>query len=155
MKRLMQLIPIGAMALLAACVQRSESGPQMPEGADIVVTATGPASPIASGKSAEFKIKVRNTGPNDASDVTIVDTIGAQSVLVSMHCQATGGAVCPDPVGLMMKVPRLPTGDELDFVVTLKLADLPAGIIIDSMLANFDKDGDPNNNSIAIDAVVR
>jgi len=146
---------IGAMAPLSACVQRSPGGAQLPEGADIVVTASGPKSPIASGTSAAFRIKVFNAGPKDASDVTIVDTIGAQSMLVSMSCTATGGAVCPDPVALNMKVPTLPKGDELDFVVTLKLADLRTGIIIDSLVADFDKDGDPNNNSIAVDAVVR
>jgi hypothetical protein len=155
MKRLMPVIFICAMAPLAACVQRSEGGVQTPDGADIVVTATGPTLPIASGKSAEFHIKVVNAGPNDASDVKILDTVGAQSMLVSMKCTAKGDAVCPDPVGLTMQVPRLPKGDELDFVVTLKLASLPTGIIIDSLSANFDKDGDPNNNSIAVDAVVR
>jgi len=155
MKRSICVVLIGAMALLSACVQRSPDGPQLPEGADIVVTATSPQSPIASGKSAEFRIKVFNAGPKDASNVTIIDTIGAQSKLVSMSCTATGTAVCPDPVTLSMKVPTLPKGDELDFVVTLKLADLPTGIIIDSLVANFDKDGDPNNNSVAVDAVVR
>jgi uncharacterized repeat protein (TIGR01451 family) len=155
MKRVVPAILIGAMTLLTGCVQRSEGGTQVPDGADIVVTATGPTAPIGRGKSAEFRIKVANAGPHDATDVTIIDTIGTQSVLVAMSCTATGGAVCPDPVGLTMKVPTLPKGDELDFVVTLKLAALPTGIIIDSLVANFDKDGDPNNNSIAVDAVVR
>jgi len=155
MKRIIHVILIVAPTLLSACVQRSEGGTQAPDGADIVVTATGPTAPIARGKSAQFNIKVVNAGPQDASDVTIVDTIGTQSVLVALTCTATGSAVCPDPVALTMKVPTLPKGDELDFAVTLRLADLPTGIIIDSLVAHYDKDGDPNNNSIAVDAVVR
>ena len=155
MKRMVQVILIVAPTLLTACVQRSEGGTQTPDGADIVVTATGPTTPLARGQSAQFNIKVLNTGPHDASDVTIVDTIGTQSALVAITCTATRSAACPDPVGLAMKVPTLPKGGELDFVVTLRLADLPTGIIIDSLVANFDKDFDPNNNSIAVDAVVR
>lgn len=155
MKRMRHVIFIGGLALLAGCVQRSEGGTHPLEGADIVVTATGPTAPIPRGQAAEFRIKVSNAGPQDASDVTIVDTVGAQSVLVSMSCTSTGTAVCPDPVRLTMKLPTLRKGDELDFVVTLKLADLPTGTIVDSLTANFDKDYDPNNNSIAVDAVVR
>jgi uncharacterized repeat protein (TIGR01451 family) len=143
------------IVLLAACVQRGDGGAQNSQAADIVVTATGPTAPIASGESAEFRIKVANAGPNDASNVSIVDTVGVQSKLVSMTCMALGRAICPSPVGVSMMVTKLPNGSSLNFIVTLKLADMATGTIVNSLVANFDKDDEPNNNSVAIDAIVR
>lgn len=144
------------VVLLAGCVQRSDSQSHMiANGADIVVTATGPTAPIPSGKSAEFAIKVTNAGPNDATGVHILDTIGVQSKLVSMSCSASNGATCPSPLDLSMVVPKLPNGGSLHFLVTLKLPENATGTIVNSFAANYDLDGDPNNNSVAIDAVVR
>lgn len=148
-------ILVFGVVLTAACVQRGESTAQGSQGADIVVTATGPKEPVASGGSAEFRIKVANAGPNDATDVRIVDTVGVQSKLVSLTCAAERTAVCPTPLGVSMMVPKLPDGSALDFVVTLKLADAATGTIVNSMAATFDQDRDPNNNSVAIDVLVR
>lgn len=145
------------VAALTACVQRSESMANMQTvGADIVVTAASPAAPIATGEGAEFAIRVVNAGPHDADDVRIVDTVGAQSQLVSVTCSASAGAECPKDLGLSMVVPRLPNGGGLDFRVTLKLADANAtGNILNSAVATYALDGDPNNNAVAMDAVVR
>jgi len=156
MTKIRDSILMAAIALLAACVQRNDS--RVNDGAhaaDIVVTATGPTSPLTSGQSAVFDIKVANAGPNDASGVSIVDTVGVQSELVSMTCQAQGNAICPSPLGLSMTAPKLPNGSSLNFVVTLKLASSATGTIVNSVVASFDKDTDPNNNSVAIDATVR
>ena len=150
------LIFIASLVAATGCVQRSDNrAVVVPQAADIVVTGTGPAAPIASGASAEFEIKVANAGPNDASDVKIIDTIGAQSKLVRMTCVAQGGAICPANVGASMVVPKLPNGSSLNFVVALQLSGIATGTIVNSMVAEFDKDADPNNNSIAVDALVR
>lgn len=147
-------IIVFGVALVAACVQR-ENGTQGLQGADIIVTATAPKEPVARGASAEFQIRVANAGPNDASDVRIVDTVGAQSKLVSLTCTAERAATCPAPLGVLMTVPKLPSGSALNFVVTLKLADLATGTIVNSLAAAYDGDTDPNNNSVAIDVLVR
>jgi uncharacterized repeat protein (TIGR01451 family) len=150
------LILIASLVSAGACVQRSNVAAGVaPQAADIIVTGTGPAAPIASGASAEFAIKVANAGPNDAADVKIIDTIGAQSKLVSMACTAQGGAICPSDIGVSMVVPKLPNGSSLNFVVVLQLSGSATGTIVNSMVAQFDKDVDPNNNSIAVDALVR
>jgi uncharacterized repeat protein (TIGR01451 family) len=141
---------------LAGCLQHSDGRPHISsDGADVVVTTVGPAPRIVSGRSADFTIKVANAGPNDALDVRIIDTVGRQSKLVSITCQAAGGSICPSPVGLSMVVPKLPSGGSLSFLVTLKLADSPTGTIVNSMVATYDRDSDPNNNSVTADAVVR
>ena len=147
---------LAALLLLAGC-ERHESARTRDtrREADLVVTAAGPTAPVASGQSAEFHIRVTNAGPHDAADVRIINTIGAQSELVSMTCNAEGPAICPNPIAQSMLVPTLPNGGVLTFTVTLKLANRATGIIVDAMAANFAGDFDPNNNSVAVDAVVR
>ncbi len=148
---------LAALLMLVAGCKRHEDA-QTRESrweADLVVTAAGPTAPVASGESAEFRIRVTNAGPHDASNVRILNTIGAQSELVSMTCNAEGPATCPNPIAQSMQVPTLPNGGVLTFTVTLKLANRATGIIVDAMAANFAGDFDPNNNSVAVDAVVR
>ena len=157
MIRIRDSILMAAIVLPAACTQRSTDGPHdRPKGvADIVVTSMGTPAPITSGENAVFTIRVANAGPNDASNVKIIHTIGVHSQLVSMTCAAKGSAVCPEPLGISMLVPKLPNGGSLDFVITLKLADSATGTVVDSLVANFDLDDDPNNNSVVVDVLVR
>jgi uncharacterized repeat protein (TIGR01451 family) len=141
---------------LAGCVQRNEGNIQLggPE-ADLIVSVTGPEAPIARGANAEFVVKVINAGPNDAANVHIVDVVGVKSTLVSLTCEATGGAACPQPPSLSMLMPKFPKGGELDFHVTLRLADNATGTIVNSFVATYDFDREPNNNSVAMDVLVR
>jgi uncharacterized repeat protein (TIGR01451 family) len=148
------LILILAVASLAACAQRSENAGPLEGGADIVVTGQAPTEPIASGQSAVFTIKVANAGPNDAESVRIVDTVGVHSKLISVTCTGEG-ASCPSPLGLSMVTPKLPKGSALHFVVTVKLADIPTGTIVNGLVASYDQDPDPNTNSVSLDAIVR
>ena len=144
------------VALLGACVQRSRGHTMhVTNAADIVVTGSGPAAAIARGESAKFTIKVANAGPNDATNIKITETIGTQSELVSMTCEAVHGAVCPDTLGSAMTVPKLPYDGSLSFAVTLKLPAQATGTIVNSLSASSEQDGDPNNNSVAVDVAVR
>ena len=142
------------IVLIGGCVQR-DSGHTGPHGADVVVTATGPEAPISVGHAAAFAIKVANNGPDDALDVKLLDTVGVQSKLVSMTCAAAGAVVCPTPVGVSMFVPKLPNGSSMNFVVTLRLDGSDTGTIVNSLVAQLKDDPDPNNNSVAMDVLVR
>jgi uncharacterized repeat protein (TIGR01451 family) len=148
------LILILAVASLAACVKRNENAGPLEGGADIVVTGQAPTEPIASGQSAVFTIKVANAGPNDAESIRIQDTVGVHAKLVSVTCTGEG-ASCPSPLGLSMVAPKLPKGSALHFVVTVKLADIPTGTIVNGLVASYDQDPDPNTNSVSLDAIVR
>ena len=147
---------LAGLVCLAGCVQRSEGNIQLggPE-ADLVVSVAGPDAPIAKGTNAEFVVKVVNAGPHDAANVHIVDVVGVKSKLVSMSCVATGDAECPQPLNLAMLMPTLPKGGALDFHVVLRLADNATGTIVNSFVATYDFDRDPNNNSVAMDVLVR
>jgi len=150
------LSTLSAAVGLSACVQRSD-GDEIPglKPADIVVTGTGPTNSIARGENAEFDIDVLNAGPNDATNVRLIDTVGSQSTFVSITCVAASGAVCPSSIGEKMAVPTLPHDGSLKFTVKLKLADDSTGTIINSFSAGYDQDNDPNNNAIAADVAVR
>lgn len=150
------LLLVIAAPLVTACVQRSDGSARSGMNpADIVVTADPVTAPVAPGKSVTFVIKVANAGPGDADDVRIVNTVGTQSALLSMTCAASAGAQCPDKLAGTIVVPNLKHDTSLTFNVSLKLAGLSTGTIIDSLVATYDKDADPNNNSVAVDAMVR
>jgi uncharacterized repeat protein (TIGR01451 family) len=139
---------------LAGCVKRTESVGPLDGGADIIVTGQGPSVPIASGQNALFTIRVANAGPNDADGVRLEDTVGVHSKLQTITCTGEGAA-CPNPLALSMVVPKMPKGTALNFVFTVKLADIPTGTIINSLVASYDQDPDPNTNSVSLDAIVR
>jgi hypothetical protein len=54
-----------------------------------------------------------------------------------------------------MLMPTFPKGGGLDFHVVLRLADNATGTIVNSFVATYDFDRDPNNNSVAMDVLVR
>jgi hypothetical protein len=54
-----------------------------------------------------------------------------------------------------MVAPKLSKGAALHFVVTVKLADIPTGTIVNGLVASYDQDPDPNTNSVSLDALVR
>ena len=147
---------LAGFVCLAGCVQRSDGNVQLGgDEADIIVSVADPVSPIAKGTSAEFVVKVSNAGPHDATNVHVVDVVGVQSNLVSMSCTATGAAECPQPLSLAMLLPTFPKGGALDFHVVLRLADNTTGTIVNSLVATYDFDRNPNNNSVAMDVLVR
>jgi uncharacterized repeat protein (TIGR01451 family) len=153
---LIRSLTLAGLVCVAGCVQRSEGNIELggPE-ADLIVSVAGPDSPINRGTNAEFVVKVNNAGPHDAANVHIVDVVGVKSKLVSMSCVASGDAKCPEPLSLAMLMPTFPKGGALDFHVVLRLADNATGTIVNSFVATYDFDRDPNNNSVAMDVLVR
>lgn len=133
--------------LLAAC-----GGGSGRRGADLVVTGTGPTSQVLGGTSAVFVMTVTNAGPDNASNVKINDLVGNQLALTSITCNAAGGAVCPDVVGVSMTVPTLPVGSSLVFTVTVQLSPTAKGTIANSMSAQDDGEHDQSNNQFTVTA---
>jgi large repetitive protein len=65
--------------------------------ADLVLTKSGPASPIA-GLDAVYTVTVTNNGPSDAQDVTVTDTLPSQMSFVSA---SGGGYSCSQAAGVV------------------------------------------------------
>jgi uncharacterized repeat protein (TIGR01451 family) len=63
--------------------------------ADLGVTATAPAGPIAAGQDTEFRLDVHNDGPSDAAGVVITHTLPAGAVIVDLdaRCSQDGQVV--------------------------------------------------------------
>ena len=87
----------------------------------LVVTSSGPASPVPGGRATAIDIVVSNTGKAASAGVAITSTLDASLTLVEVTCTATGGAVCPETLTEPVQVPSLPASAS----VTLHLALTP------------------------------
>jgi uncharacterized repeat protein (TIGR01451 family) len=114
---------------------------------DIVVGGTGPTGSVAAGGSAEFVMTVRNQGPDEATGVHIVNTVGGNLTLTNVECSATGGAVCPSTLGIVMDVERLPVGGALEFSITTSIAVGTSGTIANTLNVTVDNDATRTDNS--------
>jgi uncharacterized repeat protein (TIGR01451 family) len=132
---------------LAACA--SGSGRQ---GTEIVVTGTGPTGQVQGGSDAVFVMSVTNTGPYDASNIKLIDTVGNQLKLLSITCAASGGATCPSSPTVEMVISEIPNGGVLKFSVTTQLDNGATGTVENSMVATFAYEIDPTQDSAAVTA---
>lgn len=139
------LLAATLLTLLAAC-----GGGSGRQGADIVVTASGPAGPAAAGASLVMTATVANAGPATATAVPVSHLLSNQLAPVSVTCAASGGAVCPDAPSLITTVPSMPAGSQVVFTVTLQLTPGANGTVSDTVSANYADDVDRSNNSASM-----
>lgn len=85
--------------------------------ARLAVSGTGPTGQVAGGANAAFVMTVGNTGPDAATSVRVVNTVGSNLSFAGASCVASGGATCPGTVGVVTEVPTLPVGGQLSFTV--------------------------------------
>jgi len=101
--------------------------------ADLVVDGSAPAD-VPAGTTATFVMTVANpTGPDPATAVHLVDTVGSNLTLTGVSCSAGGGAVCPASTGAVMDVASLPVGGTLAFTVTAAVAAGTHGSILNTL----------------------
>ena len=125
-------------------VQADVSTPQ----SNLVVGGTGPATTVDGGSSAVFVMTVRNDGPDPATGVRVIDTVGSNLTLTGVTCTASGGATCPAVLGVQMTVDSLPVGGLLSFNVTAKVALGTNGAIINTFEASADHDATRDDNRV-------
>lgn len=63
-----------------------------PPAADLAITKADSPDPVVTGTDLTYTLTVTNKGPDAAVDVTVTDTLPAETTFVS--CSATGGGVC-------------------------------------------------------------
>ncbi len=65
------------------------------ENSDIVLELTSSSTSATGGGNAEFVYTLRNDGPDAASDVRVINTVGSNLALSAIACVPAGGATCP------------------------------------------------------------
>jgi uncharacterized repeat protein (TIGR01451 family) len=103
--------------------------------ADLAVSGVAPPGPLVMGDSAAFTMTVTNNGPGTAQTITITNTLSSNVAASGpITCVATGGAVCPSPVGPSMTLASMPAGGILTFTVPFTVTS-STGNITDMMSA--------------------
>jgi uncharacterized repeat protein (TIGR01451 family) len=104
---------------------------------NVVVGGTGPTGTLVGGDTAVFVMTVTNNGPDAATNFNLRDTAGNGLSPVSITCAASGGAVCPATVGILMTVDSLPSGGVLTFTVTTQIALNANGTVSNELAAEL------------------
>src|SRR5205814_1672199 len=114
---------------------------------NVVVTGSGPVGVAAGGGPATFVMSVRNDGPDPATGVHIVDTVGGNLTITGVTCTASGGATCPATLGIVMDVDTLPMGGTLDFAVATTVGPGISGTIANTLAVTTANDPDRTDNT--------
>lgn len=103
------------------------------------------------GAAISHQITVGNSGPGNASSVTVVDTFPPSYTGVTWSCAATGGATCTSGgSGNLAQVVNLPNGGQVAYMVNATIGAGTSGVISNSVTAVVNapaNDPDTSNNS--------
>ncbi len=119
--------------------------------AGLFVTGTGPAATVSGGATASFTMTVGNAGPDVATSVRLVDTVGSNLTFQSATCLAEFGAVCPTALGPVMVFDSMAAGGKLTFTINAAVAPGTNGAITNTLAATAANDADrTDNNATAV-----
>ena len=121
---------------------------------NVVVSGTGPTGTLVGGDTAVFVMTVTNNGPDAATNFDLHDTAGNGVSPVSITCTASGGAVCPASVGILMTVDSLPAGGVLTFDVTTQIALNANGTVSNELVADLPTNPSQSANTFYATAIV-
>jgi uncharacterized repeat protein (TIGR01451 family) len=116
--------------------------------AALVLSGQGPAAPVAGGSTTAFDMTVTNTGPDAATGLRVLNTVGSNLSFLGATCSASGGAACPAAVGVISDVGNLPVGGQLQFRVNALVAAGANGAITNTLQATADNVFSPGGNSV-------
>jgi uncharacterized repeat protein (TIGR01451 family) len=104
---------------------------------------------VPGGSATSFLMTVTNNGPDAASAVHLVNTVGGNLTLTGATCAASGGAVCPT-TGAVMDVSSLPAGGALAFTVNANVAAGTQGTITNAMTASVTSGNRASVSGVAV-----
>lgn len=125
--------------------------------ADLLVTNAGTPNPVAAGANITYTQTVTNGGPSDATSVTFVENIPANTTLVSVG--APSGWTCsnPGPTGtLTCSIADLPPGSSVFTVVVKVNTGTANGTVITdtARVSSTVADANAANNSATVNTIV-
>lgn len=116
-----QYLALGASLLLAACGGGGgDAAVEAP--ADVQVSLSVPATPVASGARTSLTVAVSNSTSKEALSLGVATLLGNGLTLNGVSCKANGAAVCPSVLtGATVQLASLPghSGVTLTFDVTV------------------------------------
>jgi len=115
-----------------------------PTSADLAITKTDAADPVAVNGSVVYTLTIRNNGPADATGVTVVDTLPAGVTFVS--AVPSQGAACTGTATVSCVLGALATGAQATVVVTVT-APTPGVITNTATVSATEPDPAPLNNT--------
>lgn len=104
--------------------------------AQIGVVKSVDSATAAPGGTVVYTITVSNLGNTTVNDLTVNDPIPAGIASFAWTCAASGGATCPAANGagaIAQTVPTFPSGGELVFTVTARLAASPPASVVNAV----------------------
>jgi uncharacterized repeat protein (TIGR01451 family) len=117
--------------------------------ADLAITKTGTPNPVLAGNNITYTITVKNNGPAAAANVTMTDTLPANTTVVSIAAVPPAGWICPAPSGGTQTCtnPSVASGATTTFTLILKVTagTAPGTVILNSANIASSTTTDPTN----------
>jgi Domain of unknown function DUF11 len=114
---------------------------------NVEVLIKAPTEIIAAGSSTDFEVKVVNTGPSTAKDVSLTMTPDSALTLSTVTCTASVTASCPSNLNGTISIAQLVSGAELTFKVTTNVVSGSNGVAVLSAQVQAKGDSSATNNT--------
>ncbi len=125
---------------------------------DLLVTTQSSLTVVNFGGTLVYTVTVRNQGPFQASAVTLVDPLPAQSIFLSMN---SGGASCTAPPLAQTGTVQCSFGNmasgasaTVSFTVRISIPPIPASVTNTAVVSSPNFDPNPANNSASVTTLV-
>jgi uncharacterized repeat protein (TIGR01451 family) len=120
------------------------------EFADLSMTAWATPTPAMVGNQLTYSVVVGNTGPDDATGVTVADTLPAGMTLVS---ETTSQGTCTGGLAMLCNLGTMANGGQA--TITIVVMPTVAGPAVDLVtVASTITDPSPGNNSATVNTMV-
>ncbi len=114
--------------------------------ADLSLAATVSPEQVTAGTTLVYSFRITNHGPDDAGQVTLVDSLSPASTFeaASPGCLLAGAEVTCGPAAL-------PAGMDITYQVTVTLgADVPASLVNTARVSGAELDPSPGDNEVTL-----
>ena len=120
--------------------------------ADLAIQKTGNPDTVVAGDLLEYTVTITNTGPSDAVDVVVSDTLDTHVEFLRARDPYATGVVCSlnpiDEQTLTCALGYMPSGDVLTFMILVQVdPDAPAILHNQVSVSSDTADPNPDNNS--------
>jgi|GEM_PF-3316640 len=123
---------------------------------DIQVSKSHSPVPFVAGDSGSWSIVITNTGPSDATNISVIDTIPVDFQSPTWVCSATGTGSCANTTGSgnISETVDLPEGESATYIVSGTINPASTGNMLNTANVSHPNDDNPNNDSAPDNATI-